>query len=122
MKGAGIPYETIPVTPGNLVLMLQLIQEGVISGKIAKDILVKMIETGKDPRTIVKEEGLEQVSDEESLSKIADEVIAANPKAVESIKAGQEKAIGFLVGQVMKATKGKANPAMVNIILKNKLK
>lgn len=121
MKAKGIPYEKIPLEPRSLVEMLVLIKDGVISGKIAKDILVKMIETGKDPRTIVKEEGLEQISDEESLARVVEQVIANNPSVVEEIKAGKEKAIAFLVGQVMKMTKGKANPAKVNIILKDKL-
>ena len=101
--------------------MLDIIKNGVISCKIAKDILVIMIETGKDPRKIVKEQGLEQISDEESLIQVIDGVIAGHPSVVEEIKAGKEKAVGFLVGQVMKLTKGKANPAKVNIILKDKL-
>ncbi len=121
MKAEGMSYENIPLSPEYLVSMLKLIEKGVISGKIAKDILVLMIETGKDPRTIVKERGLEQISDEESLTRIVDEVIDNNPSVVEEIKAGKHKAIGFLVGQVMKHTKGKANPAKVNIILKDKL-
>lgn len=121
MKAKGIPYENIPLSPEYLVSMLDLIKNGVISGKIAKDILVIMIETGKDPRKIVKEQGLEQISDEESLIQVIDGVIAGHPSVVEEIKAGKEKAVGFLVGQVMKLTKGKANPAKVNIILKDKL-
>jgi aspartyl-tRNA(Asn)/glutamyl-tRNA(Gln) amidotransferase subunit B len=121
MKAKGILYENIPLSPEYLVSMLDLIKNGVISGKIAKDILVMMIETGKDPRKIVKEQGLEQISDEESLIQVIDGVIAGYPSVVEEIKAGKEKAVGFLVGQVMKLTKGKANPAKVNIILKDKL-
>lgn len=121
MKAEGISYENIPLSPEYLVSMLELIDKGVISGKIAKDILVIMIETGKDPRTIVKERGLEQISDEESLAGIIDEVIAGHPSVVEQIRAGKNKAVGFLVGQVMKRTKGKANPAKVNVILKDKL-
>ncbi len=121
MKAKGISYENIPLSPEYLVSMLDLIKSGVISGKIAKDILAMMIETGKDPRTIVKEQGLEQISDEESLIQVIDGVIAGYPSVVEEIKAGKGKAVGFLVGQVMKLTKGKANPAKVNIILKDKL-
>ncbi len=121
MKAEGISYENIPLSPEYLVSMLELIDKGVISGKIAKDILVIMIETGKDPRTIVKERGLEQISDEESLAGIIDEVIAGHPSVVEQIRAGKNKAVGFLVGQVMKRTKGKANPAKVNVMLKDKL-
>ena len=121
MKANAISYENIPLSPEYLVSMLDLLKKGVISGKIAKDILVMMIETGKDPRKIVKEQGLEQISDDESLIKVIDGVIAGHPSVVEEIKAGKEKAVGFLVGQVMKLTKGKANPAKVNIILKDKL-
>ncbi len=121
MKANNIPYENIPLRPEYLVSMLELISEGVISGKIAKDVLVIMIETGQDPRTIVKERGLEQISDDESIARIVDEVIAEHSSVVEEIKAGKAKAIGFLVGQVMKRTKGKANPAKVNTILKDKL-
>jgi aspartyl-tRNA(Asn)/glutamyl-tRNA(Gln) amidotransferase subunit B len=121
MKAENIPYENIPLSPEYLVSMLELINKGVISGKIAKDVLVIMIETGQDPRTIVKERGLEQISDDESIARIVDEVIAAHPSVVEEIKAGKAKAVGFLVGQVMKHTKGKANPAKVNTILRDKL-
>jgi len=121
MNQKGIPYERIPVTPQNLVSMLRMIKEGVISGKIAKDVLIKMIEVGKGPEAIVREEGLEQVSDDESLGQIIDRVIAENPDVVSEIRAGKEKAMGFLVGQVMKLTRGKANPAKVNIMLRNKL-
>ena len=101
--------------------MLGLLKSGVISGKIAKDVLVKVIETGKTPSEIVKEEGLTQVSDEGELLSIIQEVISANPGPVQDVKNGKEKAIGFLVGQVMKATRGRANPAKVNIMLKEKI-
>lgn len=121
MNQHGVPYEKIPVTPEGLAEMLDLVKTGVISGKIAKDVLVKMIETGKSPSAIVKEEGLTQVSDEGELSAIIAEVIAANPGPVADVKSGKEKAIGFLVGQVMKATKGRANPAKVNIMLREKI-
>ncbi|NLC15881.1 MAG: Asp-tRNA(Asn)/Glu-tRNA(Gln) amidotransferase GatCAB subunit B, partial [Firmicutes bacterium] len=76
---------------------------------------------GQDPRTIVKERGLEQISDDESIVRIVDEVIAEHSEVVEEIKAGKTKAVAFLVGQVMKRTRGKANPAKVNTILKDKL-
>jgi len=121
MKANNIPYENIPLRAEYLVSMLELINEGVISGKIAKDVLVLMIETGQDPRTIVKGRGLEQISDEESIARVVDEVIAQHSSVVEEIKAGKTKALGFLVGQVMKRTKGKANPAKVNTILRDKL-
>ena len=121
MKDKGIPYDEIPVSAEHFVSMLNLIEDGLISGKIAKDVLVSVIETGKAPEVIVKEKGLEQISDEETLAKIVDEVIANNQSVVEEIKGGKDKAFGFLVGQVMKMTKGKANPAKVNDLLRQRL-
>ena len=121
MRNKGLSYDSIPVSPQYFVSMLDLIKEGVISGKIGKDVLITMIETGKEPKIIVEEHGLQQISDEESLSRIVDEIISNNQTVVEEIKAGKEKALGFLVGQVMKVTKGKANPGKVNEILRQKL-
>jgi len=121
MRNKGLSYDSIPVSPQYFVSMLDLIKEGVISGKIGKDVLITMIETGKEPKIIVEEHGLQQISDEESLSRIVDEIISNNQSVVEEIKAGKEKALGFLVGQVMKVTKGKANPGKVNEILRQKL-
>ena len=121
MRNKGLSYDSIPVSPQYFVSMLDLIKEGVISGKIGKDVLITMIETGKEPKIIVEERGLQQISDEESLSRIVDEIISNNQTVVEEIKAGKEKALGFLVGQVMKVTKGKANPGKVNELLRQKL-
>jgi len=101
--------------------MLKMIDDGTISGKIAKEVFRDMFDTGKDPEAIVKEKGLTQISDEGELEKIARKVIEANPKSVEDYKKGKEKALGFLVGQVMKETRGKANPQLVNKILKELL-
>lgn len=109
------------VTPAQLVEMLKLLDKGTISSKIAKTVFEEMFDTGKDPATIVEEKGLVQISDEKAIESIVDEVIAANPKSVEDYKGGKKKAMGFLVGQVMKATKGKANPQLVNKILVKKL-
>lgn len=121
LNAKGISYEAIPVTPQNLASMLKLIKDGVISGKIGKDVLVKMIETGKDPLTIVREEGLEQVSDAAELERVVDAVLSDNPAVVADFLSGKEKALGFLVGAVMKATRGRANPAKVNSMLKSKM-
>lgn len=121
MNARGITYERIPVSPENLAVMLSLIKDGVISGKTGKDVLVKMIASGKEPRTIIKEEGLEQVSDDSALLSVIDEVLAANQAVVADFVRGKEKTLGFLVGQVMKATRGKANPAKVNIMLREKM-
>ena len=110
-----------PVSPAQMAELLTLIEKGSISGKIAKTVLEEMFESGKDPEVIVKEKGLAQISDTGALAGIIDEVINANPQSVEDFKAGKERAIGFLVGQVMKATKGQANPGMVNQMLKEAL-
>ena len=98
------------VSAGHLAAMLKLIEDGTISGKIAKDVLVDMFETGKAPKAIVEEKGLVQISDTSAIEAAAREVIASNPGPVAEFRAGKEKTFGFLVGQMMKATKGKANP------------
>ena len=110
------------IRPEMLVQMLKLMDKGTISGKIAKVVFEEMFQTGKDPEQIVKEKGLVQISDQGEIAAMVEQVIAANPKSVEDYKAGKEKAIGFLVGQVMKLSKGKANPGMVNELLKEKMK
>ncbi len=110
-----------PISAKQLAELLELINKGTLSGKIAKSVLEEMYNTGKDAGTIVKEKGLAQISDEGALHGIIDGVIAANPQSVEDYRAGKDKAIGFLVGQIMKATKGQANPGLVNQLLKEKL-
>lgn len=110
-----------PISPEKLVQLLELIDKGTISGKIAKSVLEEMYTTGKDASVIVKEKGLAQISDEGALLGIIDGVIAANPQSVEDYRAGKDRAIGFLVGQIMKATKGQANPGVVNQLLKKRL-
>ena len=107
--------------PSQLADMLKLMDKGTISGKIAKTVFDEMYKTGKDAEAIVKEKGLVQVSDEGAIEKAIDDVIAKSPKEVERFKAGDEKLLGFFVGQVMKAMKGKANPRMLNELLKKKL-
>ncbi len=98
-----------------------MIVKGELTGKLAKDVLPKMVESGEPPSVIVEREGLKQISDTGALEKIVDDVIAANPKQVEQYKSGKTTVIGFLVGQVMKASRGQANPATVNEILKARL-
>jgi aspartyl-tRNA(Asn)/glutamyl-tRNA(Gln) amidotransferase subunit B len=110
-----------PISANQLAELLALMDKGTISGKIAKSVLEEMYSTGKDPSIIVKEKGLAQISDEGALLGIIDSVIAANPQSVEDYRAGKDRAIGFLVGQIMKATKGQANPGLVNQLLKEKL-
>jgi aspartyl-tRNA(Asn)/glutamyl-tRNA(Gln) amidotransferase subunit B len=104
-----------------LAELLNLIAGGTISGKIAKDVFEEMLTGGKSAKAIVAEKGLTQVSDTSIIEKAVDEVIAANPKEVERYRNGEEKVFGFLVGQVMKATRGKANPKVANEVLKRKL-
>jgi aspartyl-tRNA(Asn)/glutamyl-tRNA(Gln) amidotransferase subunit B len=109
------------VTPKHLADMLALIDKGTISGKIAKKVFIKMYETGKDPNAIVEEEGLVQISDSSELEAIVDNVLASNPDEVERFKGGDQKLMGFFVGQIMKETKGKANPKLVNEIIRKKI-
>jgi len=109
------------ITPKHLADMLALIDKGTISGKIAKSVFEKMYKTGKDAEAIVQEEGLVQVSDTGELEAIVDKVIAASPGEVERFKGGEAKLMGFFVGQIMKETKGKANPKVVNELLRKKL-
>lgn len=121
VNAAGIEMDECPLAPANLAGMLTLIDKGTISGKIAKTVFEEMWNSGKDAETIVKEKGLVQISDEGAIIAIVDAVIAANPQSVEDFKAGKEKAIGFLVGQTMKQTKGRANPELVNKLLRDRL-
>ncbi len=113
--------EECPVSASHLAEMLRMMDEGVISGKIAKTVFEEMYRTGKKAGEIVKEKGLVQVSDSSEIDKIIDQVLAASPKEVEEYRKGKEKLFGFFVGQVMKASRGKANPQVVNEILKKKL-
>ncbi|MBO8169175.1 MAG: Asp-tRNA(Asn)/Glu-tRNA(Gln) amidotransferase subunit GatB [Thermoanaerobacteraceae bacterium] len=110
-----------PVSPEQLAELLQLIDKGTISGKIAKQVFEEMFDTGKTAAAIVKEKGLEQISDAGELERIVEQVIANNPDPVADYRNGKKQAIGFLVGQVMKATRGKANPQLVNELLRKKL-
>jgi len=109
------------IRPEQLARMLRLIDQGTISGKIAKTVFEEMFATGNDPEKIVKEKGLVQITDEGAIAAVVEEVIANHPKVVKDYRAGKEKALGFLVGQVMKATKGKANPELVNRLFKERL-
>lgn len=111
----------VSLTPESLAGMIKLIENGTISSKIAKTVFKELIENGGDAEQIVKEKGLVQISDEGALLKIIAEVIEANPQSVQDFKNGKSKAIGFLVGQVMKATKGQANPPLVNKLLNQEL-
>ena len=110
-----------PVSATHLGELVGLIRKNEISGKLAKEIFPKMFLSGEEPRVIMEREGLTQISDTGALEKIIDEVIVANPKQVEQYKGGKTAVIGFLVGQIMKASRGQANPAAVNELLKKRL-
>ncbi|MDS4010319.1 MAG: Asp-tRNA(Asn)/Glu-tRNA(Gln) amidotransferase subunit GatB [Defluviicoccus sp.] len=110
-----------PIGPDALGSLLDLIADGTISGRIAKDVFEIMAETGADPRAIVAERGLRQITDEGAIEAAVDKVVAANPTQVEQFRAGNDKVLVWLVGQVMKATQGKANPKAVNELLRQKL-
>jgi aspartyl-tRNA(Asn)/glutamyl-tRNA(Gln) amidotransferase subunit B len=116
-----LEIKDVKITPHGLGEMVTLIDKGTISSKIAKTVFKEMVETGKSPDKIVEEKGLVQISDEGELKKMVEEVVNANPQSVADFKAGKDRAIGFLVGQIMKASKGKANPGLVNKMLKEKL-
>lgn len=116
-----IEIDKAPVSAENLAALLKLISKGTISGKIAKKVFATMWKEGGNPDDIVKAQGLVQISDTAELSKLVDEVVGNNPKVVEDFKAGKKKAVGALVGQIMKATKGKANPRVINELLNKKL-
>ncbi len=110
-----------PISADNLSKLMNLIKDGTISGKIAKSVFELMADGNKDPTTIVKSKGLKQQSDPKELEKLIDKVINDNPDKVKEFKSGKEKLFGFFVGQVMKVSGGKANPQLVNDILKKKL-
>ncbi|MFN3827345.1 MAG: Asp-tRNA(Asn)/Glu-tRNA(Gln) amidotransferase subunit GatB [Micavibrio sp.] len=119
-EGKGI--EDSPVSADHLGQLVGLIEDNTISGKIAKDVLIDMLATGKAPATIVDEKGLKQVTDTGAIEKVIDEILAANPDKVAEFRGGKDKLFGFFVGQVMKVSGGKLNPAAVNDILTSKLK
>ena len=121
LNAEGKTVSESPVSANNLAKLLKLIDKGVISGKIAKTIFEDMAQTGKAPGQIVQEKQLVQVTDASAIEEVVSKVLTACPKEVESYKNGKTKLLGFFVGQVMKETKGKANPKIVNEILQDKL-
>jgi aspartyl-tRNA(Asn)/glutamyl-tRNA(Gln) amidotransferase subunit B len=121
LNAAGKSISESPVSAKALAGLLKLIKDGTISGRIAKDVFAEMFASGKEAAAIVQEKGLQQVSDTGAIEKAIDEVLAANPDKVAEFRGGKEKLLGFFVGQVMKNTGGKANPALLNELLKKKL-
>lgn len=122
LNSAGEKVSETKLNPAFMGELLKMIDDQVISGKIAKEVLAKSFSSGKAPGLVVKEEGLLQISDEGALEGLVDQVLALNPESVESYLSGKEKALGHLVGQIMRETKGKANPQLVNEIILRKIK
>ncbi len=121
LNNLGKDLEHSPVTPQDLGELIDLIQDGTISGKIAKQVFATMLETSQSPHDIVEEQGLKQISDTGAIEQVIDDIIAQNEDNVAKYRDGNERVFGFFVGQVMKATKGQANPQVVNELLKQKL-
>lgn len=121
LKGMSVGNRDFKITPENFAEFITLISQGKISSKVAKVVLQEMFSKGADPSHVIKEKGLTQISDERSIEKTVREVITKNTKAVEDYKQGKENALQFLIGQVMAQTKGKANPSIINKILKKLL-
>jgi len=122
LETAGLTADKSPIPAAELGALVKLIDDGTISGKQGKDVLIEMFATGKAAARVVEEKGLVQVSDTGEIDRVIDEVIAANPKQLEQYRGGKETLFGFFVGQVMKASKGKANPKIVNERLHQKLR
>lgn len=121
LKRDNLKLEESPITAENIGKLVDLIGKNIISGKIAKDVFELMAETGEDPEKIVEEKGMKQVTDTGAIEAVIDQVIAENPDNVAAYKNGKTALMGWFVGQVMKASKGKANPGMVNQLLAKKL-
>jgi aspartyl-tRNA(Asn)/glutamyl-tRNA(Gln) amidotransferase subunit B len=121
LKGDPAAVTESPIRAPALARLVALIDEGTISGKMAKELFERMARSREDPDTIVQREGLRQVADEGALGQAIDAVVAAHPGVVTDYRGGKKQALGFLVGQVMKATQGKANPQLVNRLLTERL-
>lgn len=122
LKDGSASAKDSPLSPAHLAELLSLIKDGTISAKIAKDIFPELFRSGASPKRLVAEKGMVQISDEDAIVRIIDEVIARSPKEVAEFRAGKEKLLGFFVGQVMKETKGKANPKLLNELMLKRLK
>jgi aspartyl-tRNA(Asn)/glutamyl-tRNA(Gln) amidotransferase subunit B len=122
MNETGVGIAVSPVRPEALGEMIRLIDDGTISGKIGKELFEKMYSTGESPRALIDKEGLTQITDQSVIEKVARRVLAENPKQVEQYRRGKTKVLGWLVGQVMKETQGKANPSLVGEVLKELLR
>ncbi len=122
LHAEGKEIDEVALRPETLVSLLRLIDEGRISGRIAKELLPELVRTGGDPAALVAARGLEQISDAADLQRLVDRVIAAHPEPAEEVRRGKERALAFLVGQVMRETRGRANPELVNRLLRERLR
>ena len=113
--------EDIKISPKNFVSLLKIIESGKISNTAGKEVFKEMFETDKDPEIIIEEKGLSQISCSDEIEKLVDKVLSDNPKSIEDFKAGKTQAVGYLMGQVMKASKGKANPPVAKQMIEEKL-
>jgi aspartyl-tRNA(Asn)/glutamyl-tRNA(Gln) amidotransferase subunit B len=121
MNEQGIGIEDVPLTPDALAGLIRLVDSGTITGPIAKEVFEKMFASGRSAQAIVDAEGLARIDDDAAVEDAVRQVIAANEGPVAQYRAGKQQTLGFLVGQVMKATKGKANPALVNTMMRRLL-
>lgn len=121
LNKANLDISSCPIKPGQLAVIINRICDDTISGKIAKSVFEAVWENGGDPDQIIERQGLKQITDDSAIETIIDEIIAGHPQQVEQYRAGKEQLFGFFVGQIMKATQGKANPQQVNALLKKKL-
>ncbi len=122
LDAAGTAADASPVSPEELGALVRAVEDGRVSGKQGKDVLAEMFKTGKGAQAVIKEQGLEQLSDAGEIEKIVTDVLAANPGPLADYRAGKEALFGFFVGQAMKASKGKANPKIVNELLRERLR
>jgi aspartyl-tRNA(Asn)/glutamyl-tRNA(Gln) amidotransferase subunit B len=121
MKAGGIEIHAVPVGAEALAELIGLVESGAVSGSTGKDVFERMWETGRSAREIVDEENLSQIGDADQLSALVDETLAAQPDAVARYRAGRTGALGFLVGRVMRATRGQANPQLLNTLFRKRL-
>ncbi len=121
LKDREISIEAAPVPPDALSRLLTLVDKGVISGTIAKTVFEEMFDTGKCPEVIIEQKELKQINDAVEIERIVEEVLSQNTKSVEDFKEGKTKALGFLIGQAMRTTRGKANPQLLNDVLIRRL-
>lgn len=121
LNSTGIDITSVKMLPAHIAEMLALMDKGTISGKMAKSVFEEMFQTGKSPSEIVKEKGMTQITDQSEILGVVDRIIEENPKIVSDILGGKDKSMGFLVGQVMKQTQGRANPQLVNELLQKRI-